>query len=281
LEIHKPKPVHSWRELLTEIGVVVIGVSIALAAEQTVEWLHWRNQVTEARKVLASEIAYDMRIAIWRMRTANCVERRLDELAAIVDTAAKTGSLPPVGDIAVPQRAYYRSGTWDSVVASQTAMHFPGQQLVDITLVYTIITTLGARAVEEGAAWQSLYAMVGPGRRLDAASEARLRESLSQARTLNRLVAAASNSIAVRANTLGLSFSADDLALIAQGKQRPLQPTHDPNATLLNNFATPFGAICAPIGGAPSLYGQGYYREVPSLIDDAVKDLPDYAGGAP
>jgi hypothetical protein len=38
VEIHKPKPVHSWRELLTEIGVVVIGVCIALAAEQTVEY---------------------------------------------------------------------------------------------------------------------------------------------------------------------------------------------------------------------------------------------------
>jgi N-acyl homoserine lactone hydrolase len=32
MEIHKPKPVHSWRELLTEIGVVAIGVAIALAA---------------------------------------------------------------------------------------------------------------------------------------------------------------------------------------------------------------------------------------------------------
>src|SRR6185437_9249744 len=33
VEIHKPKPVHNWREFLTEIGVVVIGVCIALAAE--------------------------------------------------------------------------------------------------------------------------------------------------------------------------------------------------------------------------------------------------------
>jgi len=256
MEIHKPKPVHSWRELLTEIGVVVIGVSIALAAEQTVEWLHWRTQVTEARKVLASEIAYNVRNAIWRMRTSTCVERRLDELAAILDAAAKTGSLPAVGDIATPARSYYLDGAWDSVVASQTATHFPGQQLANITLVYKVITSQGARAVEEGAAWQSLYAMVGPGRRLDAASEARLRESLSQARTLNRLAAAASNFIAVRANTLGLSFSAADLALIAQGKHRPVQPTHDPNPTLLNTFATPFGAAARLHFMARAITGQ-------------------------
>jgi hypothetical protein len=281
VEIHKPKPVHSWRELLTEIGVVVIGVSIALAAEQTVEWLHWRIQVAEAREVLATEMAYNVRTAIWRMRTANCVERRLDKLAAILDAAAKTGNLPPVGDIATPQRAYWFDNTWDSVVASQTAAHFPRQQLANITYVYKVITSQGERSVDESAAWHSLYALVGPGRRLDAASEARLRESLSKARTLNRLMAAASNSIAVRANTLGLSFNAADLALIAQGRNRPFPPAHDPDATLLNGFGTPFGAICAPIGGAPSLYGQGYYSAVPSLIDDAVKNLPDYARRAP
>ena len=33
---HKPKPVHNWREFLTEIGVVVIGVCIALGAAQVV-----------------------------------------------------------------------------------------------------------------------------------------------------------------------------------------------------------------------------------------------------
>jgi hypothetical protein len=45
VEFHKPKPVHNWRELLTEIGVVVIGVCIALAAEQAVEWWHWRGRL--------------------------------------------------------------------------------------------------------------------------------------------------------------------------------------------------------------------------------------------
>src|SRR5712671_1668373 len=60
MEIHKPTAVHSWRELLTEIGVVVIGVCIALAAEQTVEWLHWRKQVAEARDVIATELAVNL-----------------------------------------------------------------------------------------------------------------------------------------------------------------------------------------------------------------------------
>ena len=50
MEIHKPRPIRHWRELLTEIGVIVLSVSIALAGEQAVEWLHWHNEVATARK---------------------------------------------------------------------------------------------------------------------------------------------------------------------------------------------------------------------------------------
>jgi hypothetical protein len=43
VEIHKPKPIHNWREFLKEVGTIVLGVCVALGAEQTVEWVHWRN----------------------------------------------------------------------------------------------------------------------------------------------------------------------------------------------------------------------------------------------
>ena len=50
MEIHKPKRVHNWRELLSEVGVVVIGVLIALGAEQVVEDIHWSKEVASARR---------------------------------------------------------------------------------------------------------------------------------------------------------------------------------------------------------------------------------------
>lgn len=37
MDIHKPKPIHNWREFLSEIGVIVLGVLIALGAEQSIE----------------------------------------------------------------------------------------------------------------------------------------------------------------------------------------------------------------------------------------------------
>lgn len=52
MEIHKPKPVHSWRELLSEVGVVVIGIVIALSGEQAVEAVHHAEQRKELRQAL-------------------------------------------------------------------------------------------------------------------------------------------------------------------------------------------------------------------------------------
>jgi len=44
MEFHKPKPVHSWREFLTEVGTIVLGILIALSLEQMVETWHEHRQ---------------------------------------------------------------------------------------------------------------------------------------------------------------------------------------------------------------------------------------------
>ena len=40
MHFHLPKPLHGWREFAGEVGIIVIGVLIALGAEQVVETLH-------------------------------------------------------------------------------------------------------------------------------------------------------------------------------------------------------------------------------------------------
>ena len=49
MEIHRPKPWHNLRELAKEVGVIAIGIAIALSGEQAIEWLHWRQSLQTAR----------------------------------------------------------------------------------------------------------------------------------------------------------------------------------------------------------------------------------------
>lgn len=272
MEIHKPKPWHNWREFMKELGTIALGVCIALAAEQAVEWWHWRGQIGEARSLIATEMSLNMRLTISRMRTAACTERRLDELAGIVDAAAKSGNISPVGDFAMPPRGYWRNGSWESVVASQAATHFPRQQLADFTSAYKMVATLEDRSNQEVVAWDSLYTLVGPGRRLDSASEARLREALSHARTVNRLMAIMAVQLMNRVNALGLPYSPDDLERIAESRRSGLI---EPVGNLGTGGAA--GAICAPLGKVPPLYGQGSFNGITPLLDNAEKSIPDFS----
>jgi hypothetical protein len=134
---------------------------------------------------------------------------------------------------------------------------------------------MGEFSAQEIAAWNILYTMVGPGRRLDADSEARLREGLSQARSVNRLMSVVATRITARVDALGLPFSPEDMVLINQGRSQPLSTVRP----LINGGGT-LGAICAPIGKVPSAYGEGLYSTAVPLMDDAVKTLPAFAGGA-
>src|SRR3954469_1694965 len=84
MDLHKPKPIRSWRELLTEIGVIVLSVCIALAAEQAVEWVHWRNEVSVARKALQEEITAIDRFYVRRTGNAPCAAKQEQEAEAIL-----------------------------------------------------------------------------------------------------------------------------------------------------------------------------------------------------
>src|SRR5271167_1629883 len=84
MDVHKPKPVHSWRELLSEIGIIVIGVLIALSAEQLVEAIRWNHKVAEAEIAMRGELGRDLAFASGQMAMKGCVTEYLDRLETAV-----------------------------------------------------------------------------------------------------------------------------------------------------------------------------------------------------
>ena len=94
MDIHKPKPWHGRREFLKEVGIIVIGVLIALAAEQVAEALRDRHKAAEARAEIRAEIAQNLGRMAVRLRTDECVKSRLEEVGALLDARA-AGQPPP------------------------------------------------------------------------------------------------------------------------------------------------------------------------------------------
>lgn len=261
MDVHKPKPIRSWRELFTEIGVIVLSVCIALAAEQAVEWWHWRGQVNQAREAIATEMAQNVWIAILHMRSLDCGERRLDALTDILDAASVSGRLPPLGDIGMSPRALLSTGAWDSVVASQIATHFPRQQLTDLSSIYARVSRIMSRSDTED--WVELNTMSGPGRRLDPAAEQDLRKALTRARFNGRFIARVAGLVADGVKAQNLPFSVENLATIADARNRPLSD----GRTFL---------LCQPIGAPPARYGQAPLSTWSAQVREKLKHLPDF-----
>src|SRR6266481_4454475 len=82
MDIHKPKPWRGVREFLKEYLIIVIGVLTALAAEQGVEWLHWRHEMQVADTALRKELHFDGLYAFDAIAAWPCEQARLDELSA-------------------------------------------------------------------------------------------------------------------------------------------------------------------------------------------------------
>lgn len=84
MHFHLPKPLHGWREFAGEVGVIVLGVLIALGLEQIVQSIHERNIAAEARENVRDEAALNLSAIRDRIDVQPCIERRLDELSRIL-----------------------------------------------------------------------------------------------------------------------------------------------------------------------------------------------------
>ena len=87
MEIHKPRPIRHWRELLTEIGVIVLSVSIALAGEQMVERWREQQQYTEARQAMLDEMSANLTNIRKRQSYVACTQQRMQDISALLDRA--------------------------------------------------------------------------------------------------------------------------------------------------------------------------------------------------
>lgn len=87
-----PKPLHGWREFLGEVAVVVLGVLLALGAQQAAETINQRQEASETRTVLTNEIAETLAILELRRVAQPCIDNRLKEIRGLVDQWGRSNS---------------------------------------------------------------------------------------------------------------------------------------------------------------------------------------------
>ena len=181
MDIHKPKPVHGWREFVGEVGIIVLGVLIALGAEQSVEALHWRHEAVVERAVLRQEVADNLSAVQDRILLEPCVQKRLLELGQVLARASRNEPLGLTGPAGLPLPVSGAKGGWNIAVAGQGLSHMPNEEQLGFSNAFSNYENWDAMRREEREAWVRLAVLDSPAG-LTAADWAALKQAYAQAR---------------------------------------------------------------------------------------------------
>ena len=86
------KPPHGWNAVGWELAIVTLGVVIALGSQQLAEVMSDRSTASETRAEVTDELNSNLMSLALRQSTEPCIERRLNDLRAIVTQWERTRS---------------------------------------------------------------------------------------------------------------------------------------------------------------------------------------------
>ena len=164
MHIHKPKAPHGPREFAAEIGVIVIGILIALTLEQGVEALHEHSLAREAKVAIDAEVQDNVDRVAYRQRQQPCVDKRLKEITGLLAGWAD-GKTPPaglsIGDPGDPPLVQQR---WQANLNSGRFSREPADEQARQAAFYTQLAILQDMESREHYAWSELRTLeLGPG----------------------------------------------------------------------------------------------------------------------
>ena len=216
MHLHLPKPLHGWRAFVGEVGIIVIGVLIALGAEQVVEQIRWENEVRTARAELKGEMRHSDGVFAFRIAAKPCVARRLDAIDALVERAAKHAPVPRVGRLIPDIGNALNDNIWETRRASQTLAHFGDDELSLLGLYYLQLGNIRFFIGEEARDWGVIEVIEGDPSRLGPEDIAGIRVAIQHARFDNRLIAAIGSDELVYSRSFGVAAPAADAARLKE-----------------------------------------------------------------
>lgn len=185
MHVHLPKPLHGWRQFAGEVGIIVLGVLIALAAEQLVASLHERSEARQAERAIRGELEVNMARLRSRHSVRTCVQRRIDELQALIDSAGKSGgSIATPKWVGRPQFWTMQLSRWEATSQAGRAALIPADDLNLYGSMYSFMERINAEGAVEQDAWAKLRGLEHL-QRLTPETAFEVQSTLQQARYIN------------------------------------------------------------------------------------------------
>lgn len=203
MHFHLPKPLHGWREFFGEVGIVVLGILIALGAEQVIQGFHDRHVADQSRRDVREEVGTDIGFYRERLQESPCIAARLKELSTIVQGGAVPANA--VKWVGRPSDLAPFTERWRAVTSSARTALFPPVEQSRLDAIYGIFAGLQEESRDEEHAWTNLGIVAHLNGPIDTATRLSLVQALEQARRTDEIIRLASYYALFHAHALGIA----------------------------------------------------------------------------
>jgi len=180
MQVHLPRPLHGWRAFLGEVGIIVLGVLIALAAGQVAEGFHRADQAKLAERAMRLELAEDDGPQAYaRVLIGRCLE---DQLARIHDgtASAPADQLRKWATAYAPPFRTWDNEAWKAVVSSDVGNYMGAERLVGWSAAYRTVPGINDTNLRETQLASELRDTLPPSGEASAADRQALRQVAGQ-----------------------------------------------------------------------------------------------------
>ena len=148
MHFHLPKPLHGWREFAGEVGIIVVGVLIALGAQQLVENWSWNQKVAAAEQTMNEEIKNSLLAVAEINRIDKCSTTQIDALqdAIVRGDQVKARQILDRGAALSPSRLW-ADNAFEATLADQVSDHLGAEKLKSYSQIYQMIRNI--RRIQE------------------------------------------------------------------------------------------------------------------------------------
>jgi hypothetical protein len=218
VDSHETKPINSWRDFLKEVGTIVLGVIIALAAGEIVDNWNWHKEVGIVEDSLDDELADSLFAAEERIKITDCQRRTLDALDDLADRSRGTLVIrnPPVS-----RNRVWGSAAWDAAVASGAIAHMPHDTRNTYSVLFSFVRLFRELNIRQQELWASINAYRRE-RRFSDSSRDRFVETVAQLRSLTSTMNLAARQFVDAAKPLHIQLDPRDAATLRQPLQCPM-----------------------------------------------------------
>lgn len=179
-----PRPLHGWRAFWGEVGVIVLGILIAMGMQKVAESANDVRLVSNAEENIRAEIADNLGALSKRADTQRCLTTRLDEMAKYLQQVEASPTSPPPTWIGRPQVWNLSSSRWQTATQGGGTSLLSTEEQARYADIYGGFDRIEVAQAIEQDAWTRLRTMEEQ-QRLSGAATWEMRVALSQARYSN------------------------------------------------------------------------------------------------